>query len=247
MKKTKLLIFSLLSLMLVGCAGNGDEPVVKEQKVETLASRYAELSTKPVVSALDIALGKVSPTKAEDCIIGLTDEDAEYIMSLDEGELMKIQSQIMNHWGIDSADKVEAISDSAYESVCERLEPEELDRFNNFVDAYIELPDNISTQEFLNSYDFSSLDSETMELYVNAALMIDNVGRKLYKYALDSETRMSGSDCRKYFGVRLTIASINMMAGVSIGWILPGPGWVVAASAILEAAYAGLDYYRCVK
>lgn len=237
----------MLSLLLVGCAGNGDEPVEKEQEVETVAMKYAELSTKPMVSALDIALGKVSPTKAEDCIIGLTDEDAEYIMSLDEGEMMKVQSQIMNHWGIDSVDKVEAISDSAYESVCERLDSEELDRFNYFVDAYIELPDNITTQEFLNSYDFSSLDSETLELYVNAALMIDNVGRKLYKYALDSETRMSGSDCRKFFGMNLTVISLNMMAAVSVSWIFPPLGWGALAITVGDAIVASANYYRCMR
>lgn len=145
MKKTKFLISSLLSLMLVGCAGNGDEPVDKDQKAETVAMKYAELSTKPMVSALDIALGKVSPTKAEDCIIGLTDEDAEYIMSLDEVGLQSLQTQVMEVTGIDSIDGLEEAIDNSYNSVCESLGNEEVVEFLSFVDCYFDMPQGITS------------------------------------------------------------------------------------------------------
>lgn len=244
MKLRKMLLIGLLSViseLCVSCSEENESAQIDSSIVENnVSNHYHQAMNKPIVSALEVALGKTSLTRAEDAVITLTDEDAEYINSLGIEELSKLKSEIMKIWGLQSDDDIEDLRDSVYLSICDRIGDKEFCKFNDFVNSYLFLPPGETSLINYIGND-NDLDSpEIAQIYALAAVGIDKFGRVIYD---SMESTRSIEDCKKAFAVRIAITSVSTMAGM----ILPGAGWVVAACAVCDAADAAAKYALCIK
>lgn len=243
MRKTfKWLTAGLLfvNITLTSCTDSTCEAITDIQTENKMSQKYLECSDKSIVSVLDIALGKTTITRAEECVMGLSEADAEYLTSLDDEGLMDLKSQIMTQWDIQSEEEIDSLANQAYENLCEYMDAEEFIKFDNFVSEYLEMPKGLSSLESFEAFNSSSMSPEFEDIYINAALCIDNYGRILYNNILD--TRATETECKKYFAARIALTSVNMLAGMILGG---GP--IVAVITVCDVAGATADYYRCIK
>ncbi len=195
-----------------------------------------------MISILDLALGKISPSRSEeDYVLGLTEEDVNFLNSLDTEDLIAFKSQLMNTWGFESDEDIENILSQTYDYICEDMSLEELTKFNCFLTEYITLPSGITSIESLLDLNSEFEDSSFTNACIYAAIGIDNFGRVIFDSLFAS--RASESECKKNFAIRIAITSVGTMAGM----MLPGPGWAVAVAAICDAASAAADYANCLK
>lgn len=194
----------------------------------------------PVKSIIDYADDKLV-SRNDYYILGLADQDVDYMNSLNIDELNEFKSTIMRKCGIRNENEVELILDSIYNEIISRFTDEEILLYNRLIDSYIELPEGIYSIEDLGILHSDVVSKYFGETCIYTAIGIDRFGRKLYDSTHIS--RATELQCKKYFATRLAIASIAAMAGM----IIPGPGWAVAAAVMIDAAGAAADYYRCVK
>lgn len=246
MKTITRLLLGLCAVFVIctSCTNKGEEPPTRVENDTEAFSQYWELSEKPMISALDIALRKVTPPEGNDYIVCLTDNDVRFLCSLDAKDLIKIKTDIMRNWGFSSEEECYAIIDECYEKMCEGMDDEELMRFNKFINEYIEMPIGRESLEQFDAFNNYATSYVFSVRYAYAAIGIDNFGRKLFEN-LDSTTR-SAAYCKRIFGIRVAITSVGMICG----WMLPGPGWAlaaVAATAVFDTAGATADYINCLK
>lgn len=228
-------------MLLVGCSTVDYDVEHENQKMAQMGDKYLSLSSKPIVSALDLALGKTLMTKGETPVLGLTKDDADYIISLDENELKELESQVIEKWGYTSQSEIEHVSDGAFMDLFSDMDPEEYYDLDKFISDYLEMPGGVSSIEKLFTNRSNSVHPKNVDLYINAALCIDNYGRVLYDAIL--ETRATSLECKKYFAARIALASVNMLAGMITCTAAP----LIAIITICDAASATADYYRCMK
>ena len=246
MKTITRLLLGLCAVFVIctSCTNKGEEPPTRVENDTEAFSQYWELSEKPMISALDIALRKVTPPEGNDYIVCLTDNDVRFLCSLDAKDLIKIKTDIMRNWGFSCEEECYAIIDECYEKMCEGMDDEELMRFNKFINEYIEMPIGRESLEQFDAFNNCATSYVFSVRYAYAAIGIDNFGRKLFEN-LDSTTR-SAAYCKRIFGIRVAITSVGMICG----WMLPGPGWAlaaVAATAVFDTAGATADYFNCLK
>lgn len=242
MKTLKLLMLVLLYVMACTSCTNENEVIDSNDKiVQESYEKYLEYSEKPVISILDAALGIAPLSRSEDCILGFTEEDVNYLNSLDEKGLLDLKVQLMNKWGFETDEDIDAVLEQAYDEICENMSTEELKKFDDFINEYIEMPSGIASLENLNVFQPNHTSASFNNTCVYTAIGIDKFGRMLYDSLYHS--RVSEEECRKNFAIRITITSVGTIAGM----ILPGPGWAVALAAICDAASAAADYANCLK
>lgn len=233
--------FLILVLFITSCSKDYNILEIDNHSASDSYSSYIELTNTPATSALDIALRKTSMSRSTDYLIGLTEDDVVYIGSLNETELQDLKSEIMHQWDFESEEDIEAILDETYDALMNQLTPEQIIQFNEFVEAYIGLPEGQQSLELLESITSSSQDVYFNELCVSTAVGIDSFGRQFVKAA--SNKKVSAEQCKKYFAIRIALTSVNTIAG----FILPGAGWAVVAAAVCDAASAAADYANCLK
>lgn len=210
------------------------------QNDQDFYAKYVESSGKPIISILDIAQGKVFASRSDDYIIGLTEEDINYLNSIDLDGLLCLKTELMNRWGFGSDEDIENVLDQAYDEICENMSTEEVMRFNKFITEYIEMPSGVNSLRALDIFQSNSISTPFNNACIYAAISIDNFGRLLYGSLYTS--RVSASDCDKNYAIRIAITSVGAIAGM----IIPGPGWAVAAAAVCDALSAAADYVNCM-
>lgn len=241
MKTLKCVRLALAILVCSSCTNKYEEFESTDEFVRESYVKYIEYSERPIVSILDLALGNIPLSRSENCILGFTEKDVNYLNSLNENELLDLNIRLMNKWGFESNEDIEAVLNQAYDEICKNMSTEEFVKFNEFITKYIEMPSGITSLENLNVFQSDPISSSFNNTCVYAAIGIDNFGRMLYTSKYNSP--VSEEKCRKNFAIRITITSIGTMAGM----IIPGPGWAVAAAAICDAISAAADYANCLK
>lgn len=234
-----LVLISFVSALLLctGCTNEETDNVSVSRNESNLYSKYIEYSQKPMTSILNVALGKETPTRSEDCILGLTEDDIQKINNLDTEELTDLKTQIMEVWNLKTDDDIDTIRDQVYEQILENMEEEEFINFNNFINEYIDMPSGKNSLEYFNN---NTINNQNLELYAYAALGIDNFGRIFYNCA---ENTRSASECKKNLATRLAITSVVGMTGL----LIPGSGWIVTATVVCDALDAAARYKLCLK
>lgn len=243
MKTFTRLFLSLCGVFIIctSCTNKAEEPSTRVEKDSEVFSQYVDLTEKPMISALDIALRKTTLPEDADCLIGFTDEDVRFLCSLNASELAKVKAEIMHQWDIATDEECDSIIDSYYAKMCEGMNDQELIKFNRFIDEYIEMPIGKESLQQFDAFKNSATSTAVNIKYAYAAFGIDCFGRKLYE-TLSPATR-SAAYCKKIFGIRIAITSVSMICG----WLLPGPGWAVAAIATCDALGASADYFNCLR
>ena len=241
-KGTKLFFtISLFCLLCNSCSTEFAGSELIDNNPEELYSKYNELSQKQVTSILDVALGNATLSRGEVCILGFTEEDVNYLNSLDANGLVELKKQLMKKWNFNSDDDIENMLDSTYYELCKSMSDEELITFNQFLCDYIEMPQGVSSIDKLNVIQTNTANPNFNNLCLYAAIGIDNFGRGLFDTTQSSRT--TADECKKNFGIRIAITSIGTIAGM----LIPGPGWAVAAAAVCDAVGAAADYANCIK
>lgn len=242
------LLFSLCAILVIcaGCTNNEADPYTREGSAnDELFAQYHELYQRPTVSALEIALGKITPPANESYNVALTDDDVRYLLSLKSDQLIQLKRDIMKLWRIESDEECEAIVDEGYNRMFEGLDDEELIRFRDFLQEYIEMPMGPASLKQFEALNEGTGNSELYKRYLVSAVAIDKFGRNLFM-SLDPGTR-SEAYCKKYFGMHLAVASISFASSCLVGFVIPGPTWIAVASALCETATAIANYQNCLK
>lgn len=242
---TSVMIVISTIILCTSCATEYDETNSIDKIRHDSYDKYMEYKQKPIQSVLEVALNGTHFSRSDEYTLGLTEEDANYLLSLDVEELLDLKSQLMEKWGLESDENIEDILEQSYDRFCQDLSDEELIDFNNFVDAYIFMPEGYETIEQFVLLQSNSHSDAYINACICAAVSIDNFGRILYRTL--KESRASVEDCKKLFAAHLTETSINGMAGMLVGAVIPGFGWLVTATVICDAITAGVNYYNCVK
>lgn len=251
--RISLMLFLTMILSCVSCTNETDEFDSSTDIAQEVISQYENLSNKTTVSALSLTIGGVSRFNLDDCAIGLTQEDVEYLSSLSDDELLALKSQIMAKWGLTSDEEISRILDEINDDASSEMSSEELIAFEEFINDYIESPSG--SESLKRNINTRKISSDKSIIYAQAAIGIDRFGRKLYEAQVHkdetAQTLVTVRQCEKYFAARISISSCNLVWGLALGAGLPGIGWVgtalVGAAATVEAIDAYLVYRRCMK
>lgn len=244
--------------MCISCTSEKDELVAIRATDNSALSIYTELSSIPTISAMNIAFGNVSRASVSGCVIGITEEDLDYLTSLSLEEVTQLKTQIMEQWGFKTDDDYKKILEEIEENVCANINSEEVVKVNEFVFAYIDMPEGAKSIKALETQTLKAnsvkVSQACKQCCAEAALGIDRFGRKLIDATVTTSTEQSKvteSQCKKHFGIRIALASCSLVWGCCLGSFLPGPGWVgtylAGAAAYAETVDAWANYMLCIR
>lgn len=236
----KLVSIIFICLLNVSCEQENEKEYRNSQIDKEMYASFVNYYQKPVISIFEVAANNVPITRNAEGILGITVDDAFYVNSLSLEELIALKAQLMDEGGFTSDEEYEKIIDSAYNEVCKDMSDEDLVKFYKFANDYIEMPEGIISLAQLQIFQNDHHSKNLNDIYVQAAVNIDQIGRKLYDTPVITR---SSNFCNKIFAQHLAIASVSMIAGV----ILPGPGWMVAAAFACELITAGINYKICCR
>lgn len=235
-----------LAIIVTSCEKDSGIAGTRSGESDTMSKlnwQYQSLCNRKVISALSIARYG-DPLRApyrvlrDDEIYGLTETDVQYIMSLDTTQLKALRNEIMDRWDIESIEKAEEILDRTYEKLTKGFDADQLADFNSFLGDYLDMPADIESFGTINAHIYSVSDFGKWNPYVFAAAGIDIFARGLYEAILDTR---SAQYCRYILNRRLAVTALSTVAGA----LLPGYGWVVVATAVIDVIDARNRYILC--
>lgn len=208
-------------------------------------------SSKPVVSIFDLKKSCYSRSCAVDCNAGITQEDIFYLNSLNQEELLSLQCELVQDWGM-LPEEVTAYIEGLYDEAMDNLSTEEQIRLNDFVDQYIEMPKGMESLEILDAFQVDTSMVMVNDIYLTNALVIDNFARPLYKNLtsdedfLVSRARPTTAECKAAYKNRMKISIIGCSWG---GYLSTGPVGVGLAvfGFLSESITAKNDYWNCMR
>ena len=104
-------------ILSTGCSNECDEPIEPKHDIKEQAyKKYIEYSSKPFVSMLDISRGNISRSSNIDYNIGLTQDDIDYLSSLNEEELLEFRQNLIIQAGFHSEADYEAYVENIYDN-----------------------------------------------------------------------------------------------------------------------------------
>lgn len=235
-----------LAIIVTSCEKNSGIAGTRSEESNTMSKltwQYQSLCNRKVISALSIArygdpLRVPNRILSDDEIYGLTETDVQYIMSLDTTQLKDLRNEIMDRWDIESIKEAEEILDHTYEELTKDFDADQLANFNSFLGDYLDMPTGMESFGTINAHIYSVSDFGKWNPYVFAAAGIDIFARGLYEAILDTR---SAQYCRYILNRRLAITALSTFAGA----LLPGYGWVVVATAVIDVIDASNRYILC--
>lgn len=108
------------------------------------------------------------------------------------------------------------------------------------MNSYIEMPEGIESLKTFEAFNQPSSSDKTRDLYINAAVGIDKLGRVMYN---NLKTTRGAYSCKEVAARRLAIAYVSALSTALLG----GPAWVVTTMAVCDIVATTATYKNCDK